>query len=350
MPIAMKKKTVKNVLLNIVVPVAVFIAILVLFFGDITLQDIIDNFKNIPFSYLIAFALLSLLGTWLRALKYHLLLSKKLAFGDVFLITLVRNFSVDLLPGRAAALVFYSWLTKRKGIKIEEGASSFVVSIFYDTLALSFMLSGLLVFLETDINPIPIYIAMAVIFIISVAMIFFAEPVLAFILDKNLLRRFTKLEEVARNITAYLAQHKNNWERLKLFLLSLATRIVKYIFVYILFEGVLNLGVNMKNFSLFSFGLAATELSSVFPIQGPAGFGTWELTFTLIFEFLKIPAANIKEAGFVIHITTQAWEYIIGLLALAYLFIQPPRRKATKEENPSNSANHAKPTSNPKGS
>lgn len=329
----LKKNTLKTVLLNIVVPLAVFIAILVLFFGDITLKDIFDNFKNIPFLYLVAFALLSLLGTWLRALKYHLLLSKKLGFGDVFLITLVRNFSVDLLPGRAAALVFYSWLTKRKGIKLEEGASSFMVSIFYDTLALSFMLGGLLFFLETDINPIPIYIAMAIIFVISISMIFFAEPVLNFILDKHLLSRAARLEEVARNIAAYLAEHKSSWERLKLFLLSLATRIVKYVFVYILFEGVLHLGVNMKNFSLFSFGLAATELSSVFPVQGPAGFGTWELTFTLIFEFLKVPAANIKEAGFVIHITTQAWEYIIGLLALAYLFLQPPgTRRSTKEE------------------
>jgi uncharacterized membrane protein YbhN (UPF0104 family) len=123
----------------------------------------------------------------------------------------------------------------------------------------------------------------------------------------------------------YLKEHKKNSERLRVFLLSLVIRIIKYLFVFILFEGVVHLGFGIKNFSLFSFGLAGTELSSMFPIQGPAGFGTWELAFTVIFKALEIPAENIKEAGFVIHITTQAWEYFIGLLALAYLFFYKPR-------------------------
>jgi uncharacterized membrane protein YbhN (UPF0104 family) len=319
-----KKNRFQKVLTNVVLPVVVLIFILYVFFHDITFKDIMENFLRIPGSYLLVFVLLSLLGTFIRAWKYHILLAKKLGFSDIFLITLVRNFSVDLLPGRAAALIFYSWLTKRKGIALEEGASSFVVSIFYDGLALCFMLGGLLFFLKTGVNQWPIYMGMAVIFFISIIMIFFADHIFNFVLKKKILNRFTKLEKVVKNIHEYLKEHKKNCERLKIFLLSLATRIVKYLFVFILFEGVVNLGFGVKNFSLFSFGLAGTELSSLFPIQGPAGFGTWELAFTVIFEALKIPAENIKEAGFVIHITTQVWEYLIGLLALAYLFLRNP--------------------------
>jgi uncharacterized membrane protein YbhN (UPF0104 family) len=325
-------KILKKSFINFILPVAVFVIIVYIFFRDISINDIVTNFLKIPLSYLLAFILLSLLGTYIRALKYHILLSKKLHFGDIFLITLVRNFSVDLLPGRAAALIFYSWLTKKKGIDLEEGASSFVVSVFYDALALSFMLGGLLFFLKTDMNQWPIYIAMTVIFIISFVMIFFADFIFRFVLEKKLISRLPKLERIIRKIHDYLLEHKKNSERLQVFLLSLATRIVKYLFIFILFEGVVHLGFGLENFSRFSFGLAGTELSSLFPIQGPAGFGTWELAFTIIFEALKIPAENIKEAGFVIHITTQVWEYFIGLLALVYLFLNKTQRQERNEE------------------
>ena len=322
----MKKFPFKKMLTNLVIPVAVLVIILYFFFRDITFNDIKENFLRIPGGYLLAFVLLSLLGTFLRAWKYHILLAKKLGFGDIFLITLVRNFSVDLLPGRAAALIFYSWLTKKKGIALEEGASSFVVSFFYDSLALGVMLGGLLFFLKTGVNQWPIYIGMAVIFFISIVMIFFADHIFDLVLRKKILNRFARLEKVVKNVFEYLKEHKKNSERFRVFLLSLATRIVKYLFIFILFEGVVHLGFGIKNFSLFSFGLAGTELSSMFPIQGPAGFGTWELAFTVIFKALEVQAENIKAAGFVIHIITQVWEYFIGLLAFAYLLLGKPSK------------------------
>ncbi len=322
----MKKFPFKKMLTNLVIPVAVLVIILYFFFRDITFNDIKENFLRIPGGYLLAFVLLSLLGTFLRAWKYHILLAKKLGFGDIFLITLVRNFSVDLLPGRAAALIFYSWLTKKKGIALEQGATSFVVSFFYDSLALGVMLGGLLFFLKTGVNQWPIYLGMAIIFSISIVMIFFADHIFDLVLRKKILSRFSRLEKVIKNILEYLKEHKKNSERFRVFLLSLATRLVKYLFVFILFEGVVHLGFGIKNFSLFSFGLAGTELSSMFPIQGPAGFGTWELAFTVIFKALEVQAENIKAAGFVIHITTQVWEYFIGLLAFAYLLLGSPSK------------------------
>jgi uncharacterized membrane protein YbhN (UPF0104 family) len=315
----------KKIITSLILPVAMLLIIVYTFFSDISLNDIKENFLKIPLTYLLAFAILTLVGTVIRAYKYHILLAKKLKFFDLLLITLVRNFSVDLLPGRAAALFFYSWLTKKKGIALEEGASSFVVSVFYDALALSFMLGGLLFFLETGVDRWPIYIGMAIMFSVSTVMIFFADTVTGLIIRKKWLKRFPKIEHALKNIDDYLNQHKKNSERLRLFLLSLATRIVKYLFVYILFEGVVHLGVSLRHFSLFSFGLAGTELTSLLPIQGPAGFGTWELAFAVIFEALRVPVQNIKEAGFVIHITTQVWEYVIGLCALGWLYFEKPR-------------------------
>ncbi|MCI0470089.1 MAG: lysylphosphatidylglycerol synthase domain-containing protein, partial [Candidatus Aminicenantes bacterium] len=150
----------KKILIKIVIPALVTLVIILIFFKDISLHDIKVGFLKIPILYLVLFILLSLAGTLLRALKYYILLSKKISYPDLFLITLVRNFSVDLLPARTASLVLYSYFTARRGLPLEEGASSFVVSMFYDSLALCLMLGLLLFFLETEISRTAIYIGM----------------------------------------------------------------------------------------------------------------------------------------------------------------------------------------------
>ena len=314
---------------NFIAPAAVLFIIVFVFFRNISLDDIMANFFKIPFAYLLTFILLSLLGTMLRAWKYHILLSGKLAFKDIFLITLVRNFSVDLLPGRSAALIFYSWLTKKKGIALEEGASSFIISVFYDSIALVLMLGGLFFFLETEISRWFFFVVMVILLFLSALVIFFSDRFFQFLLKERKLSRLhlVKIEGTIRKINDYLLEHRKNSERLKIFTISFAGRIIKYMHNFILFEGVLHLGTGLKNFSLFCFGLAATEMSSLIPIQGPAGFGTWELAFSVVFSTLQIPAPNIKEAGFVIHITSQAWEYAIGLMALAYLAFRRAGKK-----------------------
>jgi uncharacterized membrane protein YbhN (UPF0104 family) len=316
----------KKIITKFIIPAAITAAVIFFFFRDISLSDIKINFLKIPLIYLLAFILLSLIGTFLRALRYHILLSKKLPFTDLFLITLVRNFSVDLLPARTASLIFYSYLTKKRGLSIEEGASSFVVSVFYDGLALCLMLSLLLFFLKTEINRTAIYTGMGFILILSVIVVFFSDVILKFLFKIEIFRKFPRIETFFLNIYDYLIAHKKNSERLIVFTLSFFIRLIKYVFVYILFEGIVRIGFGLHNFSLFSFGLAGTELSSLIPVQGLGGFGTWELAFSLIFKALQIPADNLKEAGFVIHITTQVWEYAIGIAALLYLFINPAAR------------------------
>lgn len=314
---------------NFFVPILVLALIVAVFFRDVSIAGIRAGFARIPLAYLLAFILLWLLGSGLRAWQYSILLSGKLAVRDIFLITLVRNFSVDLLPGRAAALGLYSWLARKKGIALEEGASSFVIGVFYDAVALALMLGGLLFFLKAGaLSRWPLFAAMAVIFLLSAAVILFSHAILGFLLRGGKLERLRlgRLQKVFGRIHDYLLEHRGNRQRFTLVAISLAIRLCKYLYNFILFEGVLHLGVSLRNFSLFSFGLAATELSTLLPVQGPAGFGTWELAFAAVFSALRIPAANIKEAGIVIHVTSQAWEYAIGLLALAWLAFRGGRR------------------------
>lgn len=330
----------KKFLTRFLVPLLITVLILFLFFRDISLKDIKENFLKIPLFTLLAFVLLSLLGTLLRAIKYHILLSRKLSFKDIFFITLVRNFAVDLLPARSAALIFYTYLARKKGLSVEEGASSFVVSVFYDGLALSFMLGGLVFFLKTGINKMAVYAGISMVFLASVAMIFLSDKIIGVILRFGAIRRFRKIEKPLTNIYTYLLSHKKNSERVMVFLLSFMIRIIKYVFIFILFQGVVQVGWGTRIFSVFSFSLAITELSSLLPIQGLGGFGTWELAFAAsfgaMFNDYDISRTILQSAGFVIHITTQVWEYFIGLLAFLYLQVKSQRdpRKISTGQTP----------------
>jgi uncharacterized membrane protein YbhN (UPF0104 family) len=172
---------------------------------------------------------------------------------------------------------------------------------------------------------------MFIIFTLSVGFIFFADTILNIILKFKIIRRFTKLTNSLEKITAYLLEHKKNTERLMVFLLSFLIRIIKYVFIYVLFEGVVQLGGGLETFALFCFGLAGTELSALLPIQGLGGFGTWELAFALVFGALQIPADNLREAGFVIHITSQVWEYLIGLAAFVFITLGSKSSQKNKE-------------------
>lgn len=314
--------------------IAILAAILVLFFRQVTPAGILASFLRIPPAFLAAFVALSLAGTALRTWQYRILLADRLGFAELFPVTLVRNFSVDLLPARTASLFLYSWLTRRKGIALAQGASSFVVSVFYDFIALALMLGLLLPFLPGGMRRGPLAAALAALFGLSGLVLFVARPLLSLIERSGWLRLrpLDRLAATVRHVGDYLAEHEGAGERLTLLAVSLAGRLCKYATQYILFEGVLHLGISLRNFSLFCVGLAAIEASAHLPVQGPAGFGTWELAFAFVFSALRVPADNLREAGFVLHITTQAWEYAIGLLALGFLTLGRRSGKAALRE------------------
>ena len=77
----------------------------------------------------------------------------------------------------------------------------------------------------------------------------------------------------------YFSAHGDNTERALLLGLSFLIKLVKYVSVYILFVRLTGPAVSFHSFYLFCFGVAGAELSSLLPVQGLAGFGTWEAAF-----------------------------------------------------------------------
>jgi hypothetical protein len=68
-------------------------------------------------------------------------------------------------------------------------------------------------------------------------------------------------------------------------------------------------------------------LSTFLPFQGLAGFGTWEAAFALVAGRLGLTLENPFLTALVIHLTTQVWEYGLGVGALWMLSIRIRKRK-----------------------
>lgn len=323
---AMKKR-----LLRIVLPLLLTAVILFLFFRKTGWQELRQAFASVPFWAAGLFAVFSLLGTAARTARTRLLLGGGIGPGELFLITLVQNFSVDLLPARTASLGFYAYLTRQRGVALEEGASSFVVAVFYDALALGLMLGAAALFLLRSFEAVvvrgSIAAGLGVIIVVSLAFILLARPLTG--LARRALRRVRtgKISAVLAAIEGYFSSHASSRERAATLGLSFAVKLAKYISLYVLFAGMTGAGFAWRSLSLFSFGIAGAELSSFLPIQGLAGLGTWEASFALVAGKIGLSLENPFLTALVIHLITQVWEYSLGLGALWVLSVRARRQK-----------------------
>ena len=321
----------KKRLFRILLPLLVTAVLLFLFFRKTGWQELKQAFASVPFWAAGLFAVFSLLGTAARTARTRLLLGGRIGLGELFLITLVQNFSVDLLPARTASLGFYAYLTRERGVILEEGASSFVVAVFYDALALGLMLGTAALFLlqslETVIVRSSIAAGLGVIIVVSLAFILLARPLAG--LARRALRhvRAGKVSAVLVAIESYFSRHSGAGERAATLGLSFAVKLAKYVSLYILFAGMTGAGFSWRFLSLFSFGIAGAELSSFLPIQGLAGLGTWEAAFALVAGKIGLSLENPFLAALVVHLITQVWEYSLGLAALWILSARARRQK-----------------------
>lgn len=303
-------------------------AILVLFFRNTSLDNVRRAFSSVTLQSVLLFVLFSLIGTLFRVARYWILLEKKIGLPRLFLITLVQNFSVDLLPARSAALAFYSYFTKKEGVILEEGISSFILAIFYDALALFFLLAPAALFFSGGRDGFhPLFWGLGLILPISVLFIFFS-PVLLQRLQKTVRKiQWKKTDSILSAISHYASAHSGHTERALIFVLSFLIKLVKYVSVYILFVNLTGPAVSLHSFYLFCFGIAGAELSSLLPVQGLAGFGTWEAAFAFVATRLHLPTADPFLIGLVIHLITQAWEYAIGMTAFLYISLRPRKKR-----------------------
>lgn len=310
----------------------------------IQLADLVQTFTRIYLPSLGLYGLLSLLGSGLRAYRYRLLLGpERITTAGIFLVTLIRNLFVDLLPAKLGSLSYIYLLVRRFGLPLELGTSTFILAAVFDALALSplLLLAIFMVGLGQTLLSTAQFAALALGFLLLLALLLlWLTPLLRLALRiGNAL--FRALGVAHRWGIGYLAEKVRltveaveTIERrgiyTAVFLLSFLLRLLKYGSLYFLLHALLtNQGFSLAALSFWKvlLGIAGAELSANLPIQGIAGVGTWETAFALAFRLMGYEERIAIVAGFGLHLVTQLFEYSLGALAILLLTLPALRER-----------------------
>ncbi len=327
----MSKKKIGYILLSIVVS---FILIRILL-RQVDTKDFLYTFSNIYFPALLAFFSISLFGSFLRAWRYKLLLyPQKISWGNMFIVTFIRNLFVDLLPVRIGSLSYIYILNKRLNFSFNTATSSFIVAFVYDFISLSpfLILAILAVGFGTTSLSTPLMLLFSILFLVIMLVIYWQLLGLCRILltiYRIFLRKIkcdqkkwavVSIEKLQLTVTD-IAQIRKRRTDLPVFLLSIGIRMAKYGSLYVLLFALLQVhGYTLGGLSIWKtiLGITGAEMTGYLPIKGLGGFGTWESGWALTLIMLGFES-RIAVLSSGIHLVTNLFEYILGLLSILFL-------------------------------
>jgi len=335
----MNRKRIVGVLASLTLS-AVLIAVLL---SRIEISMLIRTLRDIHRPSLLAFLLCSLAGTGLRAWRYHCLLAPRpTSRSGILLVSFIRNLFVDLLPARIGSLSYVYFVNRRLGLPFEAAASSFAISVLLDFLTLSpFLIAALLLGgLGASVLPAGPTLLIALVFFLIMIVIMLRMPQLLMGAARLLRAVFHRLgidrkswtEQAASKLESTSADVRSIRARrieAPVYGLSLLIRLTKYGALFFLLFALLHshgYSIGDLSFPKTILGITGAEMSSVMPIKGIGGFGTWESAWALTFRLLGFDAGLAVISGIGVHLITNLFEYALGVVSLLLLYF-PFRRK-----------------------
>ena len=336
----------KKKFVSLLISIAVSAMLIWFLFTKIEFKDFMQTFSRIYIPGLLAFLIIALLGSTLRAWRYKwLLLPNLISWRDVFMVTFIRNLFVDLLPARVGSLSYVYVLNKSLKYSFEAASSSFVVAFVLDFLTLSpFLVFSLLAvgFGETSIANMTLLSASFVFFLLVFFVFWKVVELTAFVLKvyQWLLRFFrqdkkkwaeTSIKKIHLTVRELqkIKEKKIGWP---LFILSLGIRLAKYGALYFLLFALLRShGFSLEglSFSKTILGITGAELTSALPIKGIGGFGTWESAWALTLMMMGFEKRiAILSSG--VHLITNLFEYFLGTTSILILALSRSGKKRKK--------------------
>ncbi len=334
----------RNRTVYIAVSAVVSAVLLWLLFSRVDLADLVNAFSRVFVPALLVYAVVALLGAWLRAWRYKWLLRpQRIGWANILLVTFIRNSLIDLLPARLGSLSYIYVLNRRLGFAFETATSSFVLALVLDFLTISpFLIVSLLIVgvgAKAISGPFLLIISAAFFLIIGIifwkivpiarlGLVFLSRLLSALRVaqKKSVLIAMEKLEKTV----ATLAQVRSAGIDVPIFVLSLLIRLAKYVSIYALFYAFLKAhrySLHDLSFWVFILGLSGAELTSALPVKGLAGFGTWESAWALAFRLLGFDPKLAVISGIGVHFLTNLFEYTLGLASILVLVCPYLRRR-----------------------
>lgn len=342
----MNKKKKQNKTFSFILSVVVSVLLIAWLLSMVEEGTLADLFRHFYWPAFYGYLLFFLIGFSLRALRYCWLIGEeKVSFKGMFLVTMVRQVFVDLLPMKLGELSYVVLLKKRFNVAVETGFSSMMAVFLFDCISLfPVLLLSLSVTGKTGIDVVSewfVVLNIVMLFLLAVILwkLDFIFGRIAAWLDRFLKKRVLKnphwLSKVllkCEKIAEELAHLKERRVYLKTFVASFGIRICKYLSIYSVLMALIQYkGIGLADINIFKVivGLAGAEFSSFLPVQGLAGFGTWEAAWALTVQWMGFDRDLAVLSGLGIHLTTQVTEYIVGALCLVLLWL-PWRRNGAR--------------------
>ena len=304
--------------------------------NQVSFADVIKAFLGIYKPSLIIGLILMFSIDYFKAYRSKILVgSDRIGIGDMFVVSLIRNAFNMVLPARTGELSYVYVLKRKFKFPVEIGVSTLMVALIFDTvvvflmIVISIIIVGINRFAISSTSVILIAVGL---FIIALLILVFLYKIIRFftgifnwIISKTRIGKnkavqyiYKKLVDTNENIKI-IQERKIYW---KVFLASVATRILKFTSYYFIIHAILKpMGYEFSDLSYWVIFLAtvAAEISAVLPTHALAGFGTYEGAFALAFVALGFSSEISIIVGFNYHIINLIFTVTLGIIAMIVL-------------------------------
>jgi len=303
---------------------------------QVSFADVIKAFLGIYKPSLIIGLILMFSIDYFKAYRSKILVgSDRIGIGDMFVVSLIRNAFNMVLPARTGELSYVYVLKRKFKFPVEIGVSTLMVALIFDTvvvflmIVISIIIVGINRFAISSTSIILIAIGLLIIALLILVFLYkiirFFTGIFNWIISKTRIGKnkavqyiYKKLVDTNENIKI-IQKRKIYW---KVFLASVATRILKFTSYYFLIHAILKpMGYEFGDLSYWVIFLAtvAAEISAVLPTHALAGFGTYEGAFALAFVALGFSSKISIIVGFNYHIINLIFTVTLGIIAMIVL-------------------------------
>ena len=308
--------------------------------SDAERPSVVAALQNTSASLLLIVACVFLLGILIRAIRYRLLLrlcgeENVPNLTQMYLVTAVRNMFVDMFPGRVGELVYIALLNRGYKVKVENGASSLAIAIAFDFIGLLLVATsvGMLQLGAGELTGWALsgIILALILSLIAISGLFVILPAFNRYMQLKFKQRY-EAENLLGKAFRFVAKLSDSVTRvrdsggaLKVVVLSIIIRLLKYSGFYLLFKAVAT--PSFESLAVLSDAtivgaLIGGEIGASLPLPTFMSFGSYEAGTALVFQLLGVAdQAAALVTMLCVHIWSQALEYLLGGVLLAVFFL-----------------------------
>ena len=323
--------------------VATSLALLALLLGiisatgqNVNLETLGGILRSMPVSLLLAYLGIQLIGTLFRASRYQLLIraageTNVPGFGHMYLVTMIRNMVVDMLPARLGELLFIAMLNRGYNVRANACISSLSLSIVLDVAILVpvlFVLSAIpLANAAMQQGMLPIAVVVIVAVTIVLLMMY---PVLTYVTrlmtqwsEHGSSRWLKKLAGFVADIHEAFEETRRSHILGRALLLTVGVRIAKYSALYCLFlAATMPTMTTLQSLAPWEVlsTLIASEATASVPLPTFMSFGSYEAGGLAALTLLGYPAVDSAMAVLSMHIASQSIDYMLGGIGIILFY------------------------------